>query len=99
MWLQQCITGTPQASLAVDACLRLKDELLAAAAAASVGPDGGTVTKVLFAIDDYSSLYSQTGYGRTDEETGRRVPLQVEDLTLVRLIALLFNGFLVITRV
>ena len=77
----------------MDACLRLKDELLAAAITS--GPDGGTATKVLFAIDDYSSLYSQTGYGRTDEDTGRRVPLRVEDLTLVRLMALALYGVLV----
>ena len=65
--------------MVVDACLALKEELEAAA----LSPSASTAVKVLFAIDDYSSLYGQTGYGRTDEETGRRVPLQVEDLTLV----------------
>ena len=78
--------------MAVDACLSLRDELAAAAgarddvgtAAASSAAAPSSRPKVLFAIDDYSALHGRTGYGRTDDE-GRRVPLKVDDLNLVRI--------------
>lgn len=82
----------PQASVAVDACLSLRDELAAASSREDIGAAAATSSssapssrpRVLFAIDDYSALHGRTGYGRTDDE-GRRVPLKVEDLNLVRI--------------
>ncbi len=75
-------TPYAQASIAVDACLSLKDELAAATLREPTLP-GAPPLRVLFAIDDYSTLHWRTGYGRDDGE-GRRIPLVVDDLTLVR---------------
>jgi hypothetical protein len=75
----------------VDSCLFLKDELVAASlralpSAPTAAPDElpNSAPRVLFAIDDYSALHWRTEYGRADED-GRRVPLEVDDLSLVGL--------------
>jgi len=78
--------------VAVDAFLRLRDELASAQGVQGSPPPSSASPsrpKVLFAIDDYNALYGRTGYGRSDDDDEgegrrRRVPLKVDDLTLVR---------------
>ncbi len=76
--------GTPQARAAVDACLSLRDGLVASCAAPGAPAAKSSSPRVLFAIDDYSAMHHTTGYGRVDATLGRRTALDVEDLTLVR---------------
>lgn len=75
-WSLFCIFAPIQAILAVDACLAVKDGLLAASATA------GSTPRVLLAVDDYNMLHWRTEYGRTTEEGARQL-LVPDDLTLV----------------
>ncbi|GAX75551.1 hypothetical protein CEUSTIGMA_g2994.t1 [Chlamydomonas eustigma] len=65
------------ATLAVDACMAIKGELVSA----TRNSESGKGPKVLFAIDEYNALYWSTGYGQ-DQGDGKRLQLEVEDLTL-----------------
>eukprot|EP00955_Chlamydomonas_euryale_P033665 349604-Chlamydomonas_euryale.AAC.8 len=73
----------PQAALAVTSALRVRDGLMAASVPAAAAAAGVAPARVLIAIDTYNALHGRTGYGRTDEDTGRRVELSVEELRLV----------------
>lgn len=69
----------PQAQLAVDSCLALVRQLVAAAR------QQGSPTRVLLAVDDYNSLYGTTEYGvlTSRPDRARRRVLRAEELVLV----------------